>query len=317
MSRNSLNPPPHRLRADAALLGVAFIWGITFSLVKEALTDGPPCFFLALRFLIATIILSPFTLRGTGWPWRSGALLGILLAAGYITQTIGLQSIEPGRSAFLTGLAVVFVPLLGGLFRWDRLSRWDLFGTFLAWVGVTFLTGWIFHPGGRWQVGDLLTLACAVTFALHILVVGRSSPRHSILRLTWIQIVTATILLGAGAFIFEPQAFQQAGNPVSGSPTFLGISTLFLFAAAGTGLFATALAFLTQIRMQRETTPTHTAVIFTMEPVFAALFSIVVRHETAGLAEILGALLILTGIFSVQLGRSHQQNRRIKWQSIK
>ena len=150
---------------------------------------------------------------------------------------------------------------------------------------------------------------CAFAFALHILVVGRSSHRHSIIRLTLIQIVTATIILGISTLIFEPHALTQTGNPVSGSSPFLGISNLFLLAALATGLFATALAFLTQIRMQRETTPTHTAVIFAMEPVFAALFSVLVRGEKAGFVEVFGAVLILIGMLSVQLGRSRQTDQ--------
>jgi drug/metabolite transporter (DMT)-like permease len=106
------NRVKRQLRADLALLFVAFIWGTTFTLVKEALEEGPPWLFLTLRFLVASLVLVPFARRGTSWPWRGGLILGFFLAAGYLSQTLGLRTIEPGRSAFLTGM--------NGVLDWTR-----------------------------------------------------------------------------------------------------------------------------------------------------------------------------------------------------
>jgi drug/metabolite transporter (DMT)-like permease len=290
------------LRADLALLSVAFIWGATFTLVKEALEVGPPWLFLGVRFLVSAVVFLPWIRRSGPWPWRSGALVGFFLAAGYVTQTLGLRTIEPGRSAFLTGLSVVLVPLVGGLLRWDRLGRWDLVGAASAFLGLAFLTGWIRRPGAAPGVGDLWTLACALAFALHILWVGRASRRHRAIPLAGAQIVTAAVLLWVGTGIFEPETLR-------GGPRLLAeIPAVFWGAALFTGLFATALAFLLQVRLQRETTATHTAIIFSMEPVFAALVGFLVRGERPGWEELVGAGLIVAGILVIQLGRPRSES---------
>jgi drug/metabolite transporter (DMT)-like permease len=289
-------PSSRQLKADLALLLVAFIWGTTFTLVKEAIEEGPVWFFLTLRFLTASLILLPFAFRGERWPWRDGLIIGAFLVGGYLTQTFGLRTIEPGRSAFLTGMSVVLVPLIGRLFRWERLGRLDLAGAILAWFGLSLLTGWILRPGEPLHVGDLWTLACAVFFAFHILWIGRFGKTQPVLRLTWLQIAAATVVFSGGTGILEPDSVEATSRG-----SLFGMSPLFLGAAAFTGIFATALAFLLQVRMQRDTTATHTAIIFSAEPVFAALFSLVVRHELPKLEEAFGGLLILAGILLVQL----------------
>jgi drug/metabolite transporter (DMT)-like permease len=230
-----------------------------------------------------------------------------VLAVGYLAQTIGLSTIEPGRSAFLTGVSVVLVPLLGGLFLWERLGRWDVIGALLAWAGLASLTGWILHPGDRLAGGDAWTLACALAFAFHILWVGRFTHKHPTIRLTWIQIAVATVVLVVGTGVVEPDSVSEilgrgSGGLLRMSPAFLGI-------VAFTGVFATALTLILQIRMQRLTTASHTAVIFATEPVFAALLSYAVRSERPRPEEIVGAVMILSGILVVQLSRSRDESR--------
>lgn len=305
------SPSQHQLRADLSLLFVAFIWGTTFTLVKEAIEEGPVWLFLSLRFLTASLILLPFARRGGSWPWRHGLIIGIFLAAGYLTQTFGLRTIEPGRSAFLTGTSVILVPLIGAVFRWERLGRLDLAGAVLALLGLGFLTGWIVRPGDPLRIGDLWTLGCALCFAFHILWIGRFGKDHPSLRLTWIQIAVATVAFGAGAGAIEPRAVAGMEFGVHGG-RILGMSSLFVGAAVFTGVFATAVAFLLQVRMQRETTATHTAIIFSAEPVFAALVSLVVRSELPSLEGALGGMMILGGILLVQLAGA----RRTKDQEI-
>jgi drug/metabolite transporter (DMT)-like permease len=309
MPTNGTTMRGRQLRADLVLLFVAFIWGTTFTLIKEALEEGPPWFFLALRFLAAALVLLPFVVRGRSWPLRDGLILGVILSAGYLSQTVGLQTIEPGRSAFITGMSVVFVPLIGRLFGWDRLTRLDGLGAGLAWIGLALLTGWALDPGGPLRVGDLWTLACAVAFALHILWIGRFTGRHPAFRLAWIQIAFAALFMAGGTAIFERDAFSASSPTVAtgGAGGLLGLSPIYLGAAAFTGVLATALAFVLQVRMQRETTATHTAIVFAAEPVFAALVSLVVRNELPGAWEVVGGALILGGILAIQYGTARRE----------
>jgi drug/metabolite transporter (DMT)-like permease len=159
----------------------------------------------------------------------------------------------------------------------------------------------VLRPGDALRAGDLWTLGCALAFALHIVWVGRFARQHPTLRLTWVQIVVAALALGSGTFVFEPDALEVSSELVAGRELILGVSPLFIGAAAFTGVFATAVAFLLQVKMQRETTATHTAIIFSAEPVFAALVSLVVRHELPAIEEAAGGALILGGIVLVQL----------------
>jgi len=278
-------------RADGALLAVAFIWGASFPLVKSALADASPLLFLALRFLLAMLLALPLfpVLRGR---WRRGELLGgmalgVLLGVGFTLQTLGLARTTPSRSAFLTALYVVFVPILsypvtGHL---PRAASWG--GALLALGGLALMTrdGTLF----RWQPGDLLTLGCALAFALHILGVGLLTSRHDFRRLFVVQIAAAAALM-AMAVPLEAVRWHP-GLKLAGAVLLAG------------GL-ATTLAFYVQNRVQSRTSAARAAIIFAMEPVFAALVAAVLaggRWEFS-LSQTLGAALIVSGLITAALG---------------
>lgn len=276
--------------ADAALVGITLIWGATFVLVKEALQDASTLLFLALRFMLASAALAAgFRWRGTlrlePNGLRAGLAAGACLFCGYLFQTAGLRYTTPSKSAFITGLSVVLVPLLAAVAgrarpRW---SEWS--GAGLATGGLALLT--LEGAGLRIGFGDLLTLVCALGFALHILVVGYYAPRVRVEELSLVQVATAAALALAGSLSAE-QAW------IRWSPRVIG-------AVAVTGLLATALAFTVQAWAQRRTTPTRTALIFALEPVFAWLTSYLVAGEVLSLRAASGALLILAGILLVEL----------------
>ncbi len=299
VARQAAPPRGARLRADLALLAVAGIWGATFVMVKDALASAGPFAFLAVRFSLATLLMAPLLLatsRRAAWDQRvalAGLLVGVALFAGYALQTVGLQFTTPARAAFITGFSVVLVPLLAsrGLGRPAGRGVWA--GVALATAGLALLAlGPDLLAGGPLlaadtALGDVVVLGGAVAFAAQIALVGHFSPRHGTVPLTLAQLGAAAALGSAFAIALERPAPWQLGA--------------ILPAAAFTGVFATVAAFTIQVRAQRFTTPTHTALIFATEPVFGALFAYLLAGEVFSPPAVLGALLILVGMVVAQV----------------
>lgn len=279
-------------RADLALAVIALIWGTTFVVVKNALAGASTMLFLTLRFTVATAALAVLyrgrlSTAGTGGraAVRGGALAGVFLIASYFFQTQGLRYTTPSKSAFITGMSVVLVPLLGALVYRILPGLSEILGVLVAAAGMGLLT--VRWDNLRIEFGDALTLACAAGFAVHILVVGHFTSRGGFELLSLTQIATAAALGWASFWWMEtPQLIWSAG--LAG-------------ALLVTGLLATALAFTAMAWAQQHTTPTHTALIFSLEPVFAWLTSWLVAGETLSPAATLGAVLILAGILLVEL----------------
>ncbi len=278
-------------RADLALVGNTIIWGSTFVVVKEALADISTLLFLTLRFSIALAALA-LVFRGhwdcekkLGLSVRAGLAAGVCLFAGYAFQTFGLKFTTAPKSAFLTGMSIVLVPLLGALVYWRRPGVSEAVGTAVATLGMGLMT--LEGASLALAPGDLLTLACAVGFAAHILILGHYAPQVSFGVVAVVQVGVAAAL-GAGSFWWA-------------EPHFVRWSPGVLAALAITGLLATALAFSVQTWAQQYTTPTHTALIFTLEPVVAWISSFILAGEGLTRRAALGAVLILAGILMVEL----------------
>lgn len=284
--------------ADGALLFVAFIWGATFVIVQQAIQYLPPLTFNGIRFLLATFFLAAWLLlfqrqqlkKLTKKTWLHGAAMGICLFAGYAFQTVGLMYTTSSKAGFITGLNVVLVPLLSFLLLKQKLKVNGIMGVAIATIGLYFLT-----LGDKLSIdkGDFLILLCAISFALHILVTGLCSQHHPTLLLTIIQLLTVTVLCSAFSFFMEN--WQLALQP----------SLLFkqeiLIALLITSLLATALAFLLQTSVQQYTTAARVALIFAMEPVFAALAAFFwVDERLTGLA-VTGCLCIFIGMIIAEL----------------
>jgi drug/metabolite transporter (DMT)-like permease len=294
----------HRLSPSALahilLLAVVAVWGVTFVLIKDALQDASPLLFNLLRMTLAFIALAIINHRQLRQVTRaalvSGIIVGLFLAAGYQFQTAGLARTTAAKSAFITGLVVVFVPLFTVIPilrpanapapRWTTAA-----GALLAFSGLLLLTT---PAGTSWQslftsigLGDLLTLACAMAFAGHLLALAHTSHRVPTVQL-------ATLQIGAAALI------MAITLPMEGKPH-LTITPRLLIALAVTSLLATAAAFTIQSWAQQHLQPTHTAILLTLEPVFAALTSFFVLHEHLGRRSLCGAALILTGIVLTEL----------------
>ena len=281
----------NRRKADAALALNAFIWGGTFTLVKSALHDISPLLFLAFRFSLATLALSALWLlgwRGSGERPRlaaGGMVTGVFLFAGFLLQTLGLQLTTAPKSAFLTGLASVMVPLLAAAVYRTKPRTAEVFGVAIATVGLGLMT--LDGPIRSIGRGDLLTLGCAVAFAGHIIALGHYSGKISTPELSLTQMGTAALL--------SVSLFSWAEPPrVLWRPA-------VVYAILVTGLLATALTFSVQAWAQRYTTSTRTALIYMLEPVFAWLISYWAVGEGLAGRSAAGAVLILGGVVLVEL----------------
>ncbi|MCU1284734.1 MAG: putative 10 drug/metabolite exporter, family, superfamily [Acidobacteriales bacterium] len=283
------------LKAHILLVLVTFVWGATFVVIKNALADISPLLFNAIRMTFAAACLAIFYWRRVikidAVVFRYGLLTGTLLWLGYEFQTTGLKLTSASKSGFLTGVSVVLVPLFLALFWKRKVNRWTAVGVAAAMIGLALMT----VPAGEslvgdWasiNLGDILTLGCAVAFGFHIIFLGRATQRHSFEQIAFLQTAIAATLMFATVPLIEKAH-------VSWTPQ--------LFWAIGvTGLLGTAAAFTIQAWAQQFTPPTHTALIFALEPVFAWLTSYIVLGERLGARAGLGALFILTGILISEL----------------
>ena len=285
--------------AHLLLLGVVVVWGTTFSLVKAALVETTPLVFNLLRMLLAFAVLAAVnwpSLRGlTRSDLKLGAAAGVFLGLGYQFQTSGLNHTTASKAAFITGLVVVIVPLLSALpgvaLAGSTKPSADTYaGALLAFAGLVLLT----TPAGSGValfsgigLGEWLCLGCAVAFAAHLLMLARAAPRVSARRLGTLQIGFAALVM-------------LVTLPMGGRLRFHGAPILWI-ALAVTALLATAAAFTIQSWAQQHLRASHTALIFTLEPVFAWLTSLLFFGEQLGRRAMLGAGLILAGIVFAEL----------------
>ena len=286
--------------AAIALVAMAALWGWTFVIVKEIVADTPPLTFLALRFALAVVLLAALSyrrLRGmTRGELLAGAWIGVALFLGYALQTWGLQFPGAAKSGLITGLYVVLVPVLGGL-AWRRRERPHLWiGVGLATIGMTLLAWGGGGLHGRVNLGDLLTLGCAVSFAVHILLVDHHVRRTDYLRLLFVQIATVALLSLLGALAFERAPIVFSSELVRG--------------VAITGVAATAVALYVMNRFQALSTATLTAILLATEPMFAALFGVLLLGERLAAAQWIGGALIVLGILVPQIRRLQGEDHR-------
>jgi drug/metabolite transporter (DMT)-like permease len=289
-----------RATAELALVFNTVVWGATFMLVKSALGGISSLLFLALRFSLATVALAllfrkPLVLRSTWKGLGAGVLVGTFLFLGYLFQTLGLRLTSAPKSAFITGLTSVMVPLLGSFVYRNRprISEWCGVLTATAGLGLMTLPGAGLSgaqlPGafGGINRGDVLTFFCAIAFAAHIVTLGYFSRRIGFELLSVAQVGTAAVLsLALCGWVETPHVEWQPEV----------ISAILV-----TGLLATALAFTVQAWAQKYTTHTRTALIYMLEPVVAWATSYLWAGEGLSRRAAAGAALILGGVLLVEL----------------
>jgi drug/metabolite transporter (DMT)-like permease len=264
------------------LVGVTAIWGVTFVQVQDALALYPLFAFLAVRFAISTAVLAPFAWRSVRTMPREGIVaglgVGVLLAAAYGLQTAGLELTTVASTGFITGLYVVFTPLLAFWLFGTRVPAVAWVGVSLAVVGLLLLNG---VPGGS-TVGNALVLANAVAQSFQIASMERFAPRYDARALTFLQMTTCfvgfTVIALALGELEVPRGFTVWG------------------ALLVTGVFAGALGYLIATWVQARTTAARAALVFTLEAPFAALFGVLLAGEVLGWLGLAGCAVMLAGI---------------------
>lgn len=283
--------------ADTILFFIALIWGATFVVVQNAIQFLPANTFNAIRFLIASVFLLLImllfyrkALHQFAKPLVfSGILLGFWLFGGYAFQTIGLDYTTPAKAGFITGLAVVLVPLLSFLLLKERVKWTAILGVFMAVCGLWLLTA----TSLSFHLGDILVFGCSICFALQIVLTGKYAKHFPALPLAIVQLFTVTILSTVYALLFED--WRKALQPE------MILAPDVVWGLLITGIPATALAFLAQTAFQKQTSSTHIALIFALEPVFAALTSYLWIDERLTAGQMAGCSLILFGMFFAEL----------------
>jgi drug/metabolite transporter (DMT)-like permease len=262
------------------LLAVTVVWGWTFVLVKDAITQYPTLPFLELRFLLAALVMVALVRRlPTRRELKVGLIAGVVLAGGYLFQTLGLTTTSPGNAGLITGLFVVFTPLIDRLFG-VSLHRRTIVAAVCALIGVALLTG---GPSG-FGLGDLLVMVAAILLALHIVLLSRWSPGLPAAPLAMLQ-------MGTCALIFT------AGGSWSLRPPTAGVWVAIVI----TGVFASALAFYVQTWAQAHLDASRTALILATEPAWAVVASVVLAGQRFGLIQAAGATLVLGAILGHEL----------------
>jgi drug/metabolite transporter (DMT)-like permease len=284
--------------ALVALILVTAVWGVTFVQVKDAVELYPLFAFLAVRFVIASLTLAvPAAprVRSLGRKGASrGAFLGLLLAAGYVLQTAGLERTTVSSTGFITGMYVVLTPLIAlGLFR-SRIGMSAWAGVVLATVGLAMLSG--IHADSA--TGDLLVLGGAAVYSLQIVLMERYAPRYDAVAFTFCEMLAAAV----GLLVI---AVARGDLGVPHGWTVWG-------ALLVTGIFASALGFLVQTWAQRRTSATRTALAFTLEPVWTAFFGYTLAGDRLGVLGWSGCAVIMAGIVLAEPTAARALSARIR-----
>lgn len=288
-----------RVWGELGLVLVTIIWGSTFVITKLGLAQISPFTFLAIRFALAFgALLLAFgrqVLQADRRTWLGGLTIGLILFLGYATQTIGLQYTTAAKSGFITGLNVILTPILAIFILRQKATLNVVAGAVLAFAGLAVIA---YNPqiASGFTKGDVLTLVCALTFAFHVTMVGKFAPDLPPGPFTTIQMGTAGAGFAIMSLLFESWPTQAT--------TGTWISLIYM------GVIATAVVLLIQNWAQKFTTASRTAIIFTLEPVFTAVFAYLVLHESFTTRTLLGGALIFCGILAAELswGRSVKQS---------
>ena len=272
--------------AQLSMVFITMIWGVTFVMVKEALNDAPPYMFASLRFglafFVGLIYLNKNVKNINHLEMVGGLVCGLCLFAGYAFQNYGLMQTTPSKSAFITSVSVILVPVILSIFRIKKVD-------FKIWISVSLATLGLYillNPsGGEVNIGDILTFGCALSFALHVIAQDYYLTKgSSISRLFLSQVMFVSLFSSGSVFLFE-------------SPEII-ISQRLIIAILVTGFLATFVAIMLMVWAQTILNANQTALLLSLEPVFAALFSVTFTGEILGIYGWIGGMIVVLGVIS-------------------
>ena len=280
--------PKLRTRAESYLLSITIIWGSTFVLTKIILEDASPFVYVALRFFIASFIFAALFFRRLRTISKDGVakglVLGVLLFFGFMLQTIGMKYTTASKSAFITGLMVVFTPIFQLIIERKAPKIGNIIGVVLVASGLFLLTS---PKGSELNIGDALTLMCAVLFSIYTVYLGVYGKDHDPAHLTFVQFALTAILAVIAIPLLET--------------AHLNLTFSFLVTLTYLAVMPTVVALYVMAKYQKYTTPTRSAIIYSMEPPIAAVFAFFIIGEHIGMIGVVGGIMILSGLIVSEL----------------
>jgi drug/metabolite transporter (DMT)-like permease len=283
---------------EGALLLNTIIWGGTFALIKNALTDISPLLFLGIRFLLAAAILFPFIfniLRKTDKnTFIAGSILGLFYFLGFATQTIGLNYTTATKSGFITGTFVVIIPILQIIIEKKKPKWYNVVSIILVMIGLIFLSSsgdnlfqFLNELGSDFNIGDFLTLICSVLFAFQVVYVDVFTKKYDYMPMVFIQLLITGLGGFLGSFILSSFGLEAVKITLNSS---------VIFALIYTSVFASIIATILQLKFQKVVSPTKAGIIYSFEPIMAAVLAFFIVGEKISKFGMFGGVFIVIGL---------------------
>ncbi len=275
-------------KAELILFTITFSWGLSFPLIKISLNFISPFFFLFVRFFL-TVLLFYFIFRNKIVlkdfdKWKEGIILGIFLFSGFAFQTIGLKYTTASKSAFITGTAIVLIPFVQYLILKIKPKPENITGGLIVLAGLYILSeAYITVP----NFGDILTVLCSVSFAVHIVLLNKFTTESNFYYMAFGQFLTMAVLSFFFLIIFEIEIYDEFK---------IEINSTLVITLVYSSLIATLASIILITKYQQETTPLRAGIIYSMESVFAVFFAFIILGEILNLNQIKGALLMILGL---------------------
>jgi len=293
----------NKYKGEIALFTITIFWGVTFAIIKLALNDISPMLFTAIRFSFAALLLLPFLWKplfnSNIDVIKAGLFLGLLYFIGFATQTIGLYYTTATKSGFITGTFVIFIPILQLILERKSPGKGNLIGIVLVIIGLILLSSKgmtvldiISELGSNFNIGDTLTLICAVFYALYVVYIDIITKKYDYRALIILQVVFTGFAGIVITFLFGMTGIE---------PIRLDFNKTVILVILYTAIFSSILATVIQTKYQKTVTPTKAGIIFSIEPIFAALFAFLIIHESVSSFGIIGCIFIFAGVLVSEL----------------
>lgn len=281
------------------LLAATLIWSSSFVVLKRALDDIPVLWALAMRFIIASVVIAAFTikrlLKMDKSHLKAGGAMGVMLFLAYVFQTYGLANTTPGKNAFLTAVYCVLVPFFVWFSEGKRPDKFNISAAFMCLIGIGLVS---LKEDFSMGIGDALTLVCGIFYALHIIVTAKGTWGHDVIILTFLQLAVAGVLAFFSALVFEPFPTKIPAGSVAG--------------IAYLSIMCTAVCFFLQTYGQKHTNPSQAAVILSLESVFGTIISAFLGEEDVTFKIVFGFVLIFVAVVVSETKLDFLIKKRIK-----